>query len=85
MLKITLKIDGMACGMCEAHINDAIRKKFPLKKVTSSYTKNETVIITEEDIDNKKLAEAVNATGYRLKNILKEPYKKKGIFSFFGK
>ena len=33
MIKTTVKIDGMACSMCEAHINDAIRKAFPVKKV----------------------------------------------------
>ena len=26
MIKTTLKIDGMMCGMCEAHMNDLIRK-----------------------------------------------------------
>ena len=26
MIKITLEIDGMMCGMCEAHVNDAIRR-----------------------------------------------------------
>ena len=26
MVKITMKIDGMMCGMCESHINDAIRR-----------------------------------------------------------
>ncbi len=35
MVKITLEVEGMACGMCEAHVNDAIRKAFPVKKVTS--------------------------------------------------
>ena len=28
MVKITLDVEGMACGMCEAHVNDAIRKAF---------------------------------------------------------
>ena len=42
MVKITLDIDGMACGMCEAHINDAVRKAFAVKKVSSSYTKKKT-------------------------------------------
>lgn len=45
MLKITLKIDGMACGMCEAHVNDAIRKAFSVKKVTSSHSKGRTEIL----------------------------------------
>jgi ATP-binding cassette subfamily B protein len=29
MIKTTLKIDGMMCSMCEAHINDVIRKTVP--------------------------------------------------------
>ena len=28
MVKITLDIDGMACGMCEAHVNNALRNAF---------------------------------------------------------
>ena len=50
MQKIILKIDGMMCGMCETHINDAIRKSFTIKKVTSSHSKNKTEIITVDDI-----------------------------------
>ena len=32
MVKITLDIEGMACGMCEAHVNDAVRRVFPVKR-----------------------------------------------------
>ena len=32
MIRTTVKIGGMICGMCEAHINDAIRAVFPVKK-----------------------------------------------------
>ena len=39
MIKTIVSVDGMACGMCEAHINDAIRAAFPVKKVTSSRAK----------------------------------------------
>ena len=36
--EITLEIEGMACPMCEAHMNDAIRKLYPdAKKVKSSH------------------------------------------------
>ena len=28
MVKITLRIEGMACGMCESHINDTVRRQF---------------------------------------------------------
>lgn len=51
MTKTTLKIDGMMCGMCESHMNDAIRSHFKVKKVTSSHASGETVIISEEPLD----------------------------------
>ena len=51
MIKTTLKIDGMMCGMCESHMNDVIRKNFKVKKVSSSARDGETVIISEEPID----------------------------------
>ena len=35
MLKITLGVDGMMCGMCESHVNDAVRKAFPVKNFLS--------------------------------------------------
>ena len=37
MVKTVLTIDGMACGMCESHVNDAIRNALRVKKVTSSH------------------------------------------------
>ena len=59
MTKTTLKIDGMMCGMCESHMNDAIRNAFNVKKVTSSHTAGESVIISEEPLDEENLAEVV--------------------------
>jgi copper chaperone CopZ len=79
--KITLKVDGMMCGMCEAHVNEAIRGAFPVKKVTSSHTKGETVILTDAEIDEDKLKETVAETGYTVLGIEKEPYEKKGFFA----
>ena len=35
MTQTTIKIDGMMCGMCESHVNDAISRAFKVKKVTS--------------------------------------------------
>jgi len=83
MVKMTLKIDGMMCGMCESHINDAIRNAFPVKKVTSSHQKGETVILAETELPREKLAEAIDKTGYKLLDLQAEPYKKKGLFGLF--
>jgi copper chaperone CopZ len=82
MVKIVLKVDGMMCGMCESHINDAVRAAFPVKKVTSSHAKGQTVIIAEQDIDEDALREVIDKTGYAVLSIAKEPYVKKGLFSF---
>ena len=51
MIKTTIKITGMACTMCEAHINEAVRNAFSVKKVKSSHSKGETVILSEEPLD----------------------------------
>ena len=81
MVKTTLKIDGMMCGMCESHVNDAIRNAFPVKKVTSSHSKGETVIISVEALSEDKIRAVMQPTGYELKGITSEPYEKKGLFS----
>lgn len=82
MEKITAKIDGMVCGMCENHINDAIRRAFPVKKVSSSQKKGETVILTETEIGEAELRSVIDQTGYRLLSVYSEPYVKTGRFHF---
>ena len=83
MVKITLGIEGMACGMCEAHINEAVRNAFRVKKVTSSHTKKQTIIITEQDIPEPELKRVVEMAGYDAVSVSSEPYEKKGLFSVF--
>lgn len=82
MIKITVSIEGMVCDMCAAHINDAIRKAFPVKKVTSSYRKNQTIILTENNITEQALKQVIDATGYQFIEMNSEHYEKKGLFSF---
>lgn len=82
MIKTTLGIEGMKCGMCEAHTNEAINNAFDVKKVTSSHSKGETVIISEKPISHDEIKKVISETGYTLTEIKEEPYKKKGLFSF---
>ena len=86
MKEIILKINGMMCGMCESHVNDAVRRAFEgsIKKLTSSHSKKKTEIISENALDEEKLKAAINATGYTAVSVAQEPYEKKG-FSLFGK
>lgn len=80
MVKITVGIEGMACGMCEAHINEAVRNSFRVKKVTSSHAKKQTVILAEQDIPEQKLRDVVVKAGYDVVSVTSEPYEKKGLF-----
>ncbi len=80
MKKYTIKIDGMMCGMCEAHINDVIRRTVPdAKKVTASHTKGISTFLAEE-ANEEKLTQAISETGYTVLDIESEEYKKKGLF-----
>ena len=81
MLKTTLKIDGMMCSMCEAHICDTIRKAVPsAKKVSASHAKGEASFLTEETVDAERLQSAIAATGYTCLGMDSVPYEKKGLF-----
>lgn len=85
MIQTTLKIDGMACGMCEAHINETVRRAFTVKKVTSSHSKGETAILSEDSLDHTKLRDEIGKTGYTVTETTETPYEKKGLFSFLKK
>ena len=82
MIKTTLGIEGMMCGMCESHMNDAIRNNFKVKKVNSSHVNKTTEIISEGQLDEDKLKQVVADTGYTMTSINTEEYEKKG-FSLF--
>ena len=80
MEQVIIKIDGMRCSMCEAHVNDLFRKRVPLKKVSSSYRKGETVIIGEGPYVDTELIAVLDGTGYRVLSVSVEPYQRRGLF-----
>ena len=82
MIQTTVQVSGMACSMCEAHINDTIRAAFPVEKVSSSHSKGETVILSQEPLDENALRAAIDTTGYTAGEIHTETYEKKGLFHF---
>ena len=80
MIKTTVGVEGMMCGHCEAHVNDAVRNAFKVKKVESSHSKGETVIISKEPLEEEAVRKAIEATGYKVTGFKSEPYEKKGLF-----
>ena len=59
MIKTTVQVEGMMCGMCESHVNDAVRKaQQPLEeaalKAAINATGYEVKGITSEPYEKKK-------------------------------
>jgi copper chaperone CopZ len=80
MYKTTVRIDGMMCGMCESHVNDAIRAKLSVRKVSSSHKKGETVIISDNELTQQMITAALDGSGYNVMSVNCEAYEKKGLF-----
>ena len=70
MTRTVVGIDGMACSMCESHVNDTVRRNFHVKSVKASHKKKQAEI----------LRKAIGDTGYTVTDVHTEPYKKKGLF-----
>ncbi len=78
MIRTVMKVEGMMCGMCEAHICDVIRRTVPsAKKVKASRMHREASFLSQEEPDAEALAAAVNATGYTCSDVKFEPYEKR--------
>ena len=85
MIETIVKVDGMMCGMCEGHINDAIRSHFPVKKVSSSHSKGQTVIRSQEALDQAQLRQVIDATGYKVLDVVSRPVEKRGLLGLLKK
>ena len=84
MLKITLEVEGMRCGMCETHVNDVVRRVDGVKKVKSSHAKGRTEVIAEDGTNVGLIKEAIAKQGYGVGKVETEPYEKRGLFSRKG-
>lgn len=86
MIRTTVQVSGMVCGMCEAHVNDAVRSAFPVKKVNSSRSRGETVIESEMPLDHEKLRQVISNTGYLMLSASEEEMTKRSLIrSILGK
>ena len=85
MVETILKVQGMMCGMCEGHINDAIRSHFQVRKVSSSHSKGRTVIQSQEPLDREQLVRVINDTGYQAGEVVSRPVEKRGLLGHLKK
>ena len=80
MFETTVKIDGMMCGMCEAHVNDAVRNAIDVKKVSSSHKKGTMTILSQAEPDPQAIADAITAAGYEYVSSATRAFEKRGLF-----
>lgn len=66
MITTTLGIEGMACSMCEAHVNEAIRRNFDVRRVKSSRRKRTCVVTSAEPLDEDAVRKVIEDLGYDL-------------------
>ena len=80
MFRTTAKIEGMMCTHCEAHVTKALTEKLGAQKVESSHKKGESVIISETELTQAQLEQALEGSGYKVVSSECAPYEKKGLF-----
>ena len=67
-----VKVYGMRCGGCEAHVNNLIRKHFNLLKVKSSHFFNKTKIYSGHPLDEEEIKKVIEEDGYQVTSVIKK-------------
>ena len=65
----TLKIEGMMCPRCEAHVKKALEAVEGVVSATADHTADTAVVILSATVDNEILKAAVEADGYTVLDI----------------
>ena len=68
MTKI-LKIEGMMCVRCEAHVTKALSGVAGVAKVDVNLKKKTAIVEFTQDVANEALISAVTEAGYEVKKI----------------
>ena len=66
MVKMTVKVEGMMCPMCEKHTVEALKKVFgdTITSAVASHEAKNVVIESSEPLDYEKVAAAISGAGY---------------------
>lgn len=61
----TVKVEGMMCPHCEAHVKEALEKIDEVVSAIPSHENNTVIITLSSEIDNGKIKEAIEKAGYK--------------------
>lgn len=62
----TLSIEGMSCGHCVAHVEEALKELCGVKSVKVSLQDKTAVVELAHDVEDKKFKDAIDEAGYEL-------------------
>lgn len=65
----TIKVEGMMCGHCEAHVKKALEGIEGVKSATASHTEGTAVVELATEVSDDILTSAVTEAGYEVKGI----------------
>ncbi len=60
----TIKVEGMMCGHCEAHVKEALEKIKGIEEAAADHETGKVVLKLSKEVDDKKIADAVKKAGY---------------------
>lgn len=85
MKKAMVKVRGMACSMCEAHVQQALRNEIEgLRQLKASHRKAEVTFLCESRVAEDKIKKVITALGYDYVSTEWTEENKKGMFGFWG-
>ncbi len=66
-MEIVLKVEGMMCAHCKAHVEGALLKIDGVKSAVASLEKNNVVVTLDKDVDKNILIHTIEEAGYKAK------------------
>lgn len=66
-MEIVLKVEGMMCAHCKAHVECALLKIDGVKSAVASLEKTNVVVTLDKDVDKNILIHAIEEAGYKAK------------------
>ena len=62
----TIKVEGMMCMHCVAHVKAALEALEGVEKVEVSLEKNEAIITSKNEIPDDLIVDAIEKAGYKV-------------------
>ncbi len=66
ILEKTIRVEGMMCAHCEAHVKEALEKIKGIEEALPDHEKNEVILKMTTAIDEKKLESVISKAGYKM-------------------